>query len=825
MPTNAMSSIVRATMIAVILSLMLVATAIAQEPPVPTLGPEPVHSPGTTNTLTWSDESVGGAVAYKIQSASDADFTLILETSNWLTALEQTFTGLVHEQEAWYRVKAINIAFLQSAWSDSVSSIQDAEMPISAVAPVTIGLPGMPFDVSNSATDMLSGIAGINLYYAFNGGSAILFASSLGDTTVSFNSPNGTGTYDFTSRATDVAGNFEPAHTSPDQTVFVVGPPWVDIAPDDGSGIGNDGNSRGMSTIDWDGDGDHDMFVSNREVWDSPGESLNRLFRNDGPDGGDPSGWVFPEVTPVNMQDDQNGQGIAWGDYDGDGDLDLYTSNMTVNVSFPQENRLFRNDGGGVFTDIAPAAGMDDGGSGRSCSWIDFDQDGDLDLYLCNKGENFLWRNDGIDTMNPDSWLFVNVAVAAGVDDPQYTMGCAWSDYDNDGDPDLFLANYSDDINRLYRNDGPDGGNPDGWLFVDVAPALGLDDAVDSLGPIWGDFDNDGWIDLFVANNGPNRLYRNLGGTFAEIAADSGNNLNDGQYGAGCGWADIDNDGDLDLFQGNHYPNSGPEWASNFLFRNEGINGVAPNSWTFSDITPANYALMADTLNTNGAAWFDYDDDGDLDLTYSTMHGGLNRLFRNDLADATDNHWLQLDLTDPAMNTCAIGSRVIVYHAGGLALREINGGMGFLSQESLTLEFGLGTSTAIDSVVIRWPDGVNETLIGVPVDIRLPYTRGITPVESAPRMALQLHQNVPNPFNPSTRIAFELPVDGHAILRIHDLAGRLVATLVNSELPSGPHSVVWRGRNQSGANVASGIYFANLTTAEGGVAKRMMLIR
>jgi len=815
----------RAIVITAALMLSFSSLATAQAPPVPTLIPEPPYTGGDSNTVAWSDESVGGAVAYKIQVASDADFASILDETNWITATQATFTGLPNAVEGWYRVRSIDLSFQMSAWSDSLSSIQDAETPVSTVAPITMEDPGLPFDVSFAAVDTLSGVAAIELSYVHDGGPAVVYASSTTDTTIVFQPLAGSGTYAFTSRAFDLVGNLEPVHAMPDQVVVVPAYPWVDIAPTDGSGIGNDGNSRGMSTVDWDGDGDHDMFITNRVLYSSPGESINRLFRNDGPDIADDDAWIFPEVTPVNMQDPLNGQGLAWGDFDGDGDLDLYTSNMTVVDTYPQENSLFRNDGGGVFTDIAPAAGLDDGGSGRSCSWCDYDQDGDLDLYLCNKGENFLWRNDGYDVLNPNSWLFVNVAPISGVDDPQYTMGCAWSDYDNDGDPDLFLASYGGDINKLFRNDGPSPATPGEWVFTDVAPALGLDDATDSEGPIWGDFDNDGWVDLYVSNNGPNRLYRNLGGTFVEIAADSGDNLNDSQYGAGCGWADYDNDGDLDLFQGNHFPNVGPEWSNNFLFRNEGVPGAAPGSWTFSDVSPPNYALMADTLNTNGVAWFDYDDDGDLDLTYSTMSGGPNRLFRNDVANATGNHWFQLDLTDTSMNTCAIGARVIVYHAGGLALREINGGMGFLSQESLTLEFGVGTSTVLDSVVIRWPDGEFESLLGFPVDRRLPYTRGVTPVESVPLAALALDRNVPNPFNPSTRIAFELPSHGRAVLTVHDIAGRRVATLVDAELQAGSHAVIWRGRDLHGASVASGVYLARLTTADGVRMRRMVLLR
>ncbi|HPF36757.1 MAG TPA: FG-GAP-like repeat-containing protein [Candidatus Krumholzibacteria bacterium] len=804
------------------------AVARAQGPTVPTLLPEPAWTPADSNTVAWSDESAGGAVAYRAQAAMDSLFTAPFDSTGWITSLEHTFTALPGDSLVWYRVRAIDLVNEPSAWSAAVSSRQDAETPVSFVEAITVPMPGYPFAVSFGAVDTLSGVAQVDLYYALEGDAPMLYASASGDTTVMFDPPFGPGSYAFTAQALDASGNLEPLALEPHQTVVAESYPWVDVAPLDGSGVGNDGNTRAMSTVDWDDDGDPDMFISNRVLWSSPGESNSRLFRNDGPDAMDPNSWLYTDVTTSNLMDPTfYSQGVAWGDYDGDGDLDLYAANMQVSASYPAPNRLFRNDGNGVFTDIAAAAGVDEGGSGRSSSWVDFDQDGDLDLYHCQNGINRLWRNDGPDALNPDSWLFTEIGAAAGVDDPQYTMGCSWTDYDNDGDPDLFTANFHGDINRLFRNDGPDSNNVDGWLFTDVAPELGLDDTVDGMAPVWGDFDNDGWQDLYVSSRGPNRLYRNLGGTaFVEIAADSGENMNDGQYGAGTAWADFDNDGDLDLFSGTHFPESGPEWAENFLWRNEGTPGVAEHSWTFTDVTPPDHAAMGDTLNTNGVAWCDFDGDGDQDLAYATMSGGRNRLFRNDVANRTDNHWFQVDLRDfTCANTTAIGARVIVYHPGGRALREVDGGSGFLSQSSLTLHFGLGQSAVIDSVVIRWPDGQTELQRYHGVDTRVTIERGVTSDAPQAPAALLLAQNYPNPFNPSTRIAFALPADDRARLTVHDLAGRLIAVLVDEDLPAGGHAVDWHGRTRNGAPAPAGVYLYRLETSRGARAGRMLLVK
>jgi len=810
------------------LLLLAAAAAWAQGPATPAMSPEPAWSPGDTNRVFWTDESASGAVAYRLQAAADSAFTTPVDSTGWITDLAFTFRDLPGGAKVFYRVRAIDAGMVASSWSPPVASRQDPELPQAFVEPVTVALPGYPFPVAFGATDSLSGVARVDLYVFRDNQEAVLYASAGGDTVVTFVPDSGPGVYHFSARALDAAGNLAPLPLAPHRSVTVETYPWVDVAPPDGSGVGNDGNTRAMTTVDWDGDGDPDMFVANRVVWNSPGESNSRLFRNDGPDPSDPNGWLYADVTPSNLMDPNlYSQGAAWGDFDGDGDLDLYAAHMQVSPTYPAPNRLFRNDGGGVFTDIAPAAGVDEGGSGRSSSWVDFDQDGDLDLYHVQNGVNRLWRNDGPDALDPDSWLFTEIAAAAGVDDPQYTMGCSWTDYDNDGDPDLFLANFRGGVNRLFRNDGPDSTNVDGWLFTDVAPDLGLDDTADGMAPVWGDFDNDGWQDLYVSSNGPNRLYRNLGGAaFVEIAAASGENLDDGQYGAGSAWADYDNDGDLDLFSGTHYPESGPAWAENFLWRNEGRPGVADHSWTFADVTPPDHAAMGDTLNTNGVAWCDFDGDGDQDLALATMSGGRNRLFRNDVANRTDNHWFEVDLRDPTnANTHAQGARVTVHHPGGLALREVDGGSGFLSQSSLTLHFGLGRSATIDSVVIRWPDGETEVQRFFGVDTRVTIERGATTAAAAAPPALVLAQNYPNPFNPSTRIAFALPADARVRLTVHDLAGRRIATLVDAALPAGGHAVDWRGRDDRGAPVPAGVYLYRLHTSLGARAGRMLLVK
>ncbi len=802
---------------------------------------------GDSSVVEWTNESASGAVAYRCELSDDPSFTNTLDTTGWITTQTHVFTGLANGFEGWYRVRARDLEGLVSTWSEPLTIVQDAELPSSSVLPVVIDFQGVPFDVSFTAADTVSGVASVDLYYAHQGGLPVLFATAGGDSTVIFDFPDGYGEYAFHTIAADSAGNVEAAPGVADQTVTVTPPQWVNIAPTDGSGAGNDGNTRGVAFTDFDGDGDHDIFISNRVVWDSPGESINRLLANDGPAGANPDSIVFTDVTTPPLDDDGYGQGVAWGDFDGDGDLDLYTSNMQVNQSYPAPNRLYRNDGGGVFTDIAPAAGVDDGGSGRSVSWVDFDKDGDLDLYLCNNGQNRLWRNDGQDVGNPDSWLFVDIAPAdgSGVGDDQYTMGCAWGDFDNDTDLDLYLADYDGGTNRLLRNDGPSG-DATYWVFTDVAAAMGVDDAGNGLGCSWGDFDGDGWLDLYLSNDGPNRLFRNVVGggsqagtepdakrdggsqNFIDVAGFYDNGLADGQYGSGIAWGDYDNDGDLDFYLGAHWPDSGSEFAVNSLFRNDGPDTLNPDGWTFVNIAPSNGFNLGDGDNTNGVAWADVDDDGDLDLYLASMSGGQNKLFRNDAADSLGHNWLHLDLVSMHSNTAAIGARVTLFSAGRTMLREVDGGSGFLSQGSLTVEFGLGAETVADSIIVRWPDGPVQILTDVAANQRMTVTQTATGIDDpvdGPPLAFRLDGNFPNPFNPSTTISFELPRRERAVLRIYSVDGRLVRTLVNGVLPEGRHEIAWHGRDQRGARTASGVYFYRLETASETATRKMLLLK
>ncbi len=798
-------------------------------PTPPTPVAEPIYTAGTVNNVDWSDESASGAVEYRIQLADGLDFADIIEDSGWIAATTYAFIDLDDGLRGYYRVRSRDSGAVESRWSQAVASVQDSAPPVSNVAVLTDPQPGDPFSIDFEATDLGSGVALVSLFYKFESSPNFsFFATHVDGDPFLFTVPNGPGVYSFYTVAEDNLGQLEAAPLVPDITITVNSPPWVNVAPTDGTLVGSNGNGRGVAWGDYDQDGRHDLFVTNRPVWYTGADPSNHLYHNDGPDVGNPDSWLFSDVTADPLDDPLYSQGVSWADYDGDGDLDLYQANMQVSAGYLAPNRLYRNEGGGVFVDMASAAGVNDGGSGRTVSWCDYDQDGDIDLYLANDGPNRLFRNEGDGT-------FTNVAPdSTGVGDDLYTMGCAWGDFDNDGDPDLYVVNYNEGANRLFRNDGEDPGMPGEWIFTDVAVETGVADTGSGLAAAWGDFDNDGWLDLYLANKGDNRLYRSVGQTapapgspfFEDVTEVSGTTLTDGQYGTGVAWADYDNDGDLDFFLGNHWPDTGPEYAVNQLFRNDGP--AVPSGWSFVNVAPTNGVGISDSLSTNGAAWSDFDDDGDLDLYFANMTAGPNKLFRNDVADSTDNHWLHLDLVANQANTAAIGARVRAVAGGVSQIREVDGGSGFLSQPSLTIEFGLGAATMVDTLYIDWPGDSWQVMFDVAVDQRITVTEDdMTAVgDLLPQQrALALYQNHPNPFNPITTIRFDLPTEQRVSLKIYALDGSLVAELTNQVLPAGRNEVVWRGRDSQGRSVGSGVYLYRLHTEDGIRNKRMLLLK
>jgi hypothetical protein len=423
-----------------------------------------------------------------------------------------------------------------------------------------------------------------------------------------------------------------------------------------------DGGTLTNAVADFDNDGDLDLFVGFR------GQS-NRMYRNDGAGFTDVAGEVGLDETHVTRTS-------AWGDYDGDGHLDLFVAFVSGDESFC---RLYRNGGNGSrFADVSREVGLVLTGSFRQANFVDFDRDGDVDLYIGLRDKpNALYRNE--------DGKFTDVAGSLGVDDPRRTVGTVWFDYDKDGDLDLYVANMDGDANGMFRNDG--------GRFVDTAADLGIDSGGRPLGrrmfgsvrPTLVDFDNDGNLDIFVANYGPNALYRNQSGRFANVAPQMGLAI-DSCYDTGT-WGDFDNDGRPDLYV-NGTITRGRSFRD-YLFHNDGE--------TFSEVTPQSLiGLHAD----HGAHWFDYDGDGDVDLSLTGAGpDGMHYLLRNGQPAAAGRGSLQIQVLDDKGHYTRAGSEVRLYRAGTshlLGTRIVDTGSGYNSQNAAPVHFGLGAEKLVD---------------------------------------------------------------------------------------------------------------------------------
>ena len=497
-------------------------------------------------------------------------------------------------------------------------------------------------------------------------------------------------------------------------------------------------SGAGAGFFDSDNDGDLDLYLVNGLVLEGDPriQPSDALYRNEGQ-------GRFAEVTrAAGIVDSGYGMGCAAADYDNDGDQDLYVANYGPNA-------LYRNEGRGRFSEAAKRAGLADPRWSVAASWLDYDNDGMLDLFVANylsfdhrvsperslaslhegyrsyagprdfqAQPDALYRNLGDGT-------FADVSAQMGIN-PQGAggkgMGSLATDYDMDGDLDIFVAN-DRSPKQLYRNDG--------GHFAEVALWAGVafdesGNATGAMGVDAGDYDGDGRLDLFVTNFvfEYNSLYRNLGdGTFADLTNAAGLALPSYKYvGWGAGFFDYDNDGWLDIFVANGHVHEDMDLLNesvsfgqpNQLFHNEG-QGV------FTEVSAQSGPPFLIARSSRGAAFGDYDDDGDLDIAVVNA-GGPAELLRND--GGNRDNWLALRLEGVAGNRDAIGARVRV-RAGSLSLiRELHAGASYSSQSDLRVYFGLGGQTRIDSLEIRWPGGRVETFANLPVNSQLRFEEG-----------------------------------------------------------------------------------------------------
>jgi hypothetical protein len=478
----------------------------------------------------------------------------------------------------------------------------------------------------------------------------------------------------------------------------------------------------GIAFFDYDNDGWLDVYLTNGtrlgEKWPEGKAPTSQLFKNNR-DG------TFANVTQKSGLARTGWQtGVCVGDYDNDGWDDLF-------CCFWGHNVLFHNNGDGTFTDVSRKAGIYDEQIrwGAGCTFLDYDRDGHLDLFICHyikldpaqtpgSGDPPVCQWKGIPVMcgprgmpgdtnvlfhNNGDGTFTNVSEKAGIlkPGPRYSITAVSYDFDNDGWPDIYVA-VDSEASILYHN------NHDG-TFTDVAVMNGCAYSENGheqagMGIAVADYDCDGWFDIFKTNFADDtcNLYHNNGdGTFSDVTFASGLGINNSYVAWGCGFIDYDNDGWQDIIQinGHVYPeidahNIGQMYKNpRLVYRNLG-NGQ------FKDVSANMGTGITEHFSSRGAAFGDFDNDGDVDVLVLNMND-LPSLLRND--GGNKQNWIKLKLVGTKCNRTAIGARVRVVTGKHTQMDEVHSGSSVMSQGDLRLHFGVGKAELIDLIEVKWP--------------------------------------------------------------------------------------------------------------------------
>jgi len=519
-------------------------------------------------------------------------------------------------------------------------------------------------------------------------------------------------------------------------------PKFLDVAPQIGVTVSHisspdkqyivESMSGGVGLIDCDNDGKLDIVVvagSTIERERAGGDPMVTLYHQE-------ANFKFKDITQASGLTHKGwGMGVAVADYDNDGLPDLYVTGYGGNA-------LYHNLGGCRFEEVTDKAGVGAGGFSTGAAWADYDRSGQVSLFVSRyvhfdldklptfgsdektcrfkglKVQCGPWGMPGESDLlfhNRGDGTFEEVARKAGVDDPShyYGLGVIWGDYDNDGWPDLYVANDSGP-NYLYRNKHDGTFEENGMLSGAALSSDGLQQG--NMGVTWGDYRHEGWLSMFVTTfaDQPDTLYRNLGKSgFSDVSWQA--QLAKPTYapvGWGTGFFDMDNDGWLDLLvaNGHVYPQmdtipGGTRYREPMLlFRNK-RNG------TFEDVSAA-LAMIPDE-SRRGVAFGDLNNDGNIDVVILNMDGPPTVLLNQ---GGNSNHRVLFKLSGTKSNRMAIGARVTVTAGKLQQFDEVRAGGSYISQNDPRLHFGLGAEARMERVEIRWPNGNLETLKDVPAD-------------------------------------------------------------------------------------------------------------
>lgn len=478
----------------------------------------------------------------------------------------------------------------------------------------------------------------------------------------------------------------------------------------------------GIAFFDYDQDGWLDIYLSNGNRldahWAAGKEPTTHLYKNNR-DG------TFTDVTERSGLARTGWQtGICVGDYDNDGWDDLF-------CTFWGHNILFRNNGDGTFTDVTKRAGLDQshGRWGTGCTFLDYDRDGHLDLFVCNfikldpdkplsPADMSFCQWKGIPTMcgprglpgetdilyhNNGDGTFTDVSEKAGIlkPGPRYSITAVSYDFDNDGWPDIYVA-VDSEPSMLFQN------NHDG-TFTDIAVLAGCaynDDGHEQAGMGIGvaDYDCDGWLDIFKTNFADDTcdLYHNNGdGTFSDVSFSAGVGINNSFVAWGCGFIDYDNDGWADIVQvnGHVYPEV-DKYNFGETFKNPRLVYKNLGNGRFQDVSAGMGPGITERFSSRGAAFGDYDNDGGMDILVLNMNE-LPSLLHN--IGGNRQSWIKIKLIGTKCNRTAIGARVRVVTGKHAQVDEVHSGTSVMSQNDLRLHFGLGSAEVVDLIEVKWP--------------------------------------------------------------------------------------------------------------------------
>ena len=520
---------------------------------------------------------------------------------------------------------------------------------------------------------------------------------------------------------------------------------------------GNSLYGSGISFFDYDNDGWDDITIASAD-----GDPI-RFFKN--------INGNFVEQTLNIAPNNWRNKQVNWVDIDNDGDNDLFVTSDT------HSNRLYENLGNMVMQDITVSSGMlTDVLVTYGASWGDYNKDGFLDVFISNRSTsipNVLYKNNG------DNTFTITNSTAGIINTGMLSFCSAFFDYNNDGHQDIYVANDKiENSNTLYKNNG-DG------TFTDVSAISGAGISIDAMSVTIGDYNSDGWMDIYITNDIPGNVFlkNNGDGTFTDIAQSNGTTFN--SVGWGAVFLDVENDADLDLYVSGEHDGSVPGYLSSALYQND-------NNDEFNII---NSAMPGDLAISYSNAIGDTDNDGYPEIAVNHINHDNIFLWKNSTPHT--NNWLKVKLEGTESNRSGIGSLIEISLNGTKQFRYTLCGEGYLSQNSASEFFGLGGATSIDYVKVKWLSGVEDIIYNLDVNEQINIVEGSSLSINNNKLALmKIH---PNPVKHTLTISAE-----NIIVNVS------VFNAIGQEILIIKPGTISRSINMS--PLMNGIYFLKVTT-------------